>query len=642
MSFINENEFCCDNDSHSQMNINGSITSIHHHMSFFESEQWIKRHERVNVIFLVAEFIIMIIAILGNSLVIIVFIKNRKLRRKTNYYIVSLCFADFLVGIIGIPFCLLLVSTKLPSSNFLLCLLPISTLLTFCNISIFSLFLISIDRIFSINLPLNSTLNSTTKNVMLEIAFVWTSGIFVGFLPIFWHKVPLNDSCMLYNVLADGFQIFRFIFVILIPACTMFAIYCNIYRIIIIQLKNEAILKRPPISCCEKSKESLAVYHTSQRVLLKRELKATVNISLIIFIFIITWLPLHIVNLVTIFCKSCFISRETFLLVLAIAHSSSSLDPLIYAYHMRDIRKSILKLLGLQIPKTLNSRQSRNTFILIVFFKDKNLQKRKINFLFASQALADIFVASIGIPLILLLYTGVIKEYKLCTFTISTVIATRIIPINNIVAISYDRYKALSNSIQYAMTKPFKSKHPILLSWIFGIITGYLICFYNTGDAELECTFRKKITKEYMIILQFICTIIPLLIIFIIYTLVYIMMRKVYINHSCDECTSDSKILKKAKCKIRRKEFSATINMLAIVITFGVCKLPLLIIHLIYVFGNLQLHKDIHFTFIAINHLNALINPFLYSFFLKDFRTSCKKFLNLPAERESTAIHSSL
>jgi hypothetical protein len=108
-SFTNDSYFyCCQNETQVAVN-NSSGSSDFNQSSFITSDQWIKRSEQINVAFLVAELIVATFAILGNALVIIVFFKERKLRRKTNYYIISLAFADFFVGTIGIPFALMLV-----------------------------------------------------------------------------------------------------------------------------------------------------------------------------------------------------------------------------------------------------------------------------------------------------------------------------------------------------------------------------------------------------------------------------------------------------------------------------------------------------------------------------------------------------
>ena len=62
----------------------------------------------LNVPYAVCEIIVAIVAVVGNALVLCVFQRERKLRRRTNYYIVSLAAADLLVGLLGMIFISLL------------------------------------------------------------------------------------------------------------------------------------------------------------------------------------------------------------------------------------------------------------------------------------------------------------------------------------------------------------------------------------------------------------------------------------------------------------------------------------------------------------------------------------------------------
>lgn len=59
--------------------------------------------------FIVLEVLVAIFAIIGNALVLVAFYKERRLRKKSNYYIISLACADFCVGIFGIPLAISLV-----------------------------------------------------------------------------------------------------------------------------------------------------------------------------------------------------------------------------------------------------------------------------------------------------------------------------------------------------------------------------------------------------------------------------------------------------------------------------------------------------------------------------------------------------
>lgn len=51
--------------------------------------------------YMVCEVAVGLVAIVGNTLVVVAFKRERRLRRLTNYYIVSLAVADLLVGLLG-------------------------------------------------------------------------------------------------------------------------------------------------------------------------------------------------------------------------------------------------------------------------------------------------------------------------------------------------------------------------------------------------------------------------------------------------------------------------------------------------------------------------------------------------------------
>lgn len=59
--------------------------------------------------FIVLEVLVAFFAAAGNGLVLVVFYHEKRLRKKANYYIISLACADFCVGIFGIPLAISLV-----------------------------------------------------------------------------------------------------------------------------------------------------------------------------------------------------------------------------------------------------------------------------------------------------------------------------------------------------------------------------------------------------------------------------------------------------------------------------------------------------------------------------------------------------
>jgi membrane-associated PAP2 superfamily phosphatase len=78
----------------------------------------VKRNTTPNILYTIMESLVAIVAVVGNGLVIIVFYRERRLRRRTNYYIISLALADLLVGLIGVPFAILVRTFLMMSVNF--------------------------------------------------------------------------------------------------------------------------------------------------------------------------------------------------------------------------------------------------------------------------------------------------------------------------------------------------------------------------------------------------------------------------------------------------------------------------------------------------------------------------------------------
>lgn len=123
----------------------------------------------LNLPYTVFELLVALVAVIGNGMVIIVFRKERRLRRRTNYYIVSLALADFLVGLLGVPFAVL-ASVGLPT-NLHACLFTVSLLVVLCTISIFCLVAVSVDRYWAILHPMAYSRNVRTKTAISMYIF---------------------------------------------------------------------------------------------------------------------------------------------------------------------------------------------------------------------------------------------------------------------------------------------------------------------------------------------------------------------------------------------------------------------------------------------------------------------------------------
>ncbi|OXU29687.1 hypothetical protein TSAR_011716 [Trichomalopsis sarcophagae] len=291
----------------------------------------------LNLPYAVCEILVAVCAVLGNGLVILVFTKERKLRRRTNYYIISLATADLLVGLFAIPFAIL-ASIGLPT-NLHACLFTVSVLIVLCTISIFCLVAVSIDRYWAILHPMGYSRTVRTKTAIGIICVCWVAGTLVGFLPLLgWNAGHKSDEkCIFTEVMDYDYLVFLYFATIIFPALLIAAFYAHIYRVVVKQLQ-QIVTMNPG-----KRKEN-QTHGTMLRLLgaaQKREVKATQNLSRIVAFFIICWFPLYTINCVMAFCPQCEVSEFLLNFCIILSHLNSAGNPLLYAYHLKDFRAAL-------------------------------------------------------------------------------------------------------------------------------------------------------------------------------------------------------------------------------------------------------------------------------------------------------------
>ncbi|KAJ6216218.1 hypothetical protein RDWZM_007375 [Blomia tropicalis] len=189
------------------------------------------------IVYTILETIVSICAILGNLLVILVFLQDRRLRKVTNFYIISLSIADLLVGAIGIPSAIL-TRIGIPHNSIRLCLTMLSLLVVLCTISILNLVAVSLDRYWAILHPLDYHKRISEKTALIIICLCWILGTMIGFLPLFgWNNGHLaNDACYFIPIMNYDFLMFLYFATIVLPGLVMAFFYIRIYIVVIQQL----------------------------------------------------------------------------------------------------------------------------------------------------------------------------------------------------------------------------------------------------------------------------------------------------------------------------------------------------------------------------------------------------------------------
>ncbi|KAB5548979.1 hypothetical protein PHYPO_G00061930 [Pangasianodon hypophthalmus] len=331
------------------------------------------------------ELLIAALAVAGNVLVCWAVSLNSNLQSITNYFVVSLAVADVAVGLLAIPFAIV-ISTGF-CSHFHGCLFIACFVLVLTQSSIFSLLAIAVDRYIAIKIPLRY--NSLVTNLRAKgiICLCWILSVIIGLTPMLgWHMNSTNftnsscpagmTECLFERVVTMDYMVyFNFFVCVLMPLVAMLVIYARIFMAARRQLRQ--MEHKTSYSHSEGSSAS-----SSTRSTLQREVHAAKSLAIIVGLFAICWLPLHIINCFTLFCPKCP-RPPLWIMYLAIilSHANSVVNPFIYAYRIRDFRLTFRRIIRQHFLRRHDGLASSTTSTRISVIESSftNMTNGKVN-----------------------------------------------------------------------------------------------------------------------------------------------------------------------------------------------------------------------------------------------------------------------
>ncbi|KXJ12345.1 adenosine receptor A1 isoform X2 [Exaiptasia diaphana] len=254
--------------------------------------------------------------IVGNTIAIVIFTKSKLLRKRTNYFLLTLSIADMLVGCVSLPMFIHHVSVMIDSNVSPLFNNIYLTLDIFTGFaSIFALTIIALERLYAVALPNwhHTTLSSV---YFVLIAVIWfLAGIFGILRMLFSYKYVIGDA--FYN-------------------STMAALFTSL---VVICLAYICIAVKVRWRINEKTKKTI-----------EKNRKLAVTLSIVTLIFVVTWLPFYLLNIVFRFCKpsNCphKIDYNVVLFSKFLQYCNSFINPIIYSFKIPDFRVALLRLFG--------------------------------------------------------------------------------------------------------------------------------------------------------------------------------------------------------------------------------------------------------------------------------------------------------
>ncbi|XP_066144504.1 5-hydroxytryptamine receptor 2C-like isoform X1 [Euwallacea fornicatus] len=299
---------------------------------------------------------IVIVGAVGNLLICMAILLDKKLQSVSNYYLLSLSIADFLMSVVIIPIRYMMLYNVLNPSAYFLCHLYLAGDHILLTASTLHICTISLERYFAIKDPLGKV-RSSTGSLTVRIILLWlASGVLIA--------TPFGLTIVLYGPKEDGdyhcsnLQYFRLVTItqaVVILLAVVVVFYTFIRTVVILRnLGNEQRRSREgdrngiirSVSTITKSSSS----SSSRGLLEDTEKRALIVVWLLSFAFIIAVLPLTVMlSIYMIVGELCNNTAEVVLIVAFYTyHTYTVTDPIIYVIFVKRFRDNFKDILLLK------------------------------------------------------------------------------------------------------------------------------------------------------------------------------------------------------------------------------------------------------------------------------------------------------
>ena len=249
--------------------------------------------------------------VVGNMLIIVLFVFNKKLRKKSLFLVISMSFADLMLGILSMPIYILLIghSYDLWKANELLLNnsfynFHIVTDTVFAQASLISAAAISAERFYAIYWPLKSQI-VTTRAYRIVLMMVWTLAIIISSVVIALSRLTSHKNAVF--------------------AWTPYALLVTF----IICAFNFSIWR--------KFQHGRVASQQQNRALHNKRLTKTLLIASCLAL--LSWLPLIITNVLDV--NGISISWTNGLVVNLVNFSNSFINPIVYVLRIPEFRTAL-------------------------------------------------------------------------------------------------------------------------------------------------------------------------------------------------------------------------------------------------------------------------------------------------------------
>lgn len=286
--------------------------------------------------------------LIGNSLVIIVIVLDRKMRQSlTNIFIMNLAAADFVIMLVGIPEIVQFMMNRGWLLGAALCKVNRYVLVVSLYVSILSLVFVCIERFVAIVYPLKAHILCGRRKIVFAILFIWPVSLAFG-LPTmiyntltFPHPSVPYEHCFIMFPERQYHQVFeyvQFVFFYFIPVTVQVILYAVIGKKLYasteelharFQMRKDTRLKHDKTSDTIKARKDVVKMLASS-----------------VLVYIVCYAPPQILLFYDTFSPKPFQVTWSFrVFSIVISNVNSAANPILYSIFSQNFRKNFKKYL---------------------------------------------------------------------------------------------------------------------------------------------------------------------------------------------------------------------------------------------------------------------------------------------------------
>ena len=279
-----------------------------------------------------------LMTLFGNGLVVLAFVKFKRLRTIPNYFIVSLATADTLVPILREIYVTIAAFLRAWPFGEAWCYGSATCSYILCACSIAHLMCISIERMVCIRYPFYYNVRATPTKALVVILILWCIAVLIGTFPHFGlGDIEFSAQIMECEVNWKTIQRDKILVSLLVvcffvlPLTIMIVSYGLIFSVARNQVRRISVLQAGIVSMGR----------------IQREIKAVKTISVIVGVFFVMWMPYFLTSVSRVIADEN-IPPDLLRLSLVLGYGNSGCNPIIYTLMNRKLRNAFKRILKCQ------------------------------------------------------------------------------------------------------------------------------------------------------------------------------------------------------------------------------------------------------------------------------------------------------